>query len=365
MSRIHLFAFFLFFWALGAGAQTRANVTEEDFVSPEQERFTVCSQNLANFGSLEDIRSRQRGFSDNDFKDKQEALVKRFLIAKCDAIAVQEVLGGNLEKARAALGILVDQLRSRTNRTYEVLIGPSNDKKSHVGYIIDGRKAQVLSTLSFSRVELPKIAPDEKPRLFARGPFEVQLSIGSRHGLKPKRVILVNFHFKSKVYNSGDPTELEWETYRMEMAEAVRRVVLSRHKRSFEFGDALLLVLGDRNSNFDVASAKLLEGGLTLADFQGSAPCRLNERGVPLCQAKVAKPAVLFSVLLSDPHTKHLSGTFRFRNVYSWLDDILMPVESLPFALVDSGKEGDYSSGVVYSFPEASDHALVYVRLDL
>lgn len=367
MRTLNIVSFFLLFLAVGMPAlsQTRVNVTEGDFVSSERERFTVCSQNLANYGAIKDIRSRERGFSELDFKDKQEALIKRFLVARCDVIAVQEVLGSSLEEAKAALEMLAEQLRMRTNRVYEVMVGPSNDKKSRLGYVVDIRRAQILSTLSFSQVELPKIAPDQKPRLFTRGPLELQLSVASARGPGSKKLVLINFHFKSKVFNSGDPTGLEWETYRMEMAEALRRIAFTRHRSSFEFGDSLVVLLGDRNSNFDVASAKLLEGGLTLADFQGAAPCRLNERGAPLCQAGTAKPAQLFSVLLNDPHTKHLSGTYRFRNVYSWLDDILLPIESLNFALVDPSREGDYASGVVYSFPEASDHALVYVRLDI
>jgi hypothetical protein len=46
------------------------------------------------------------------------------------------------------------------------------------------------------------------------------------------------------------------------------------------------------------------------------------------------------------------------------LDDILMPAESLPFAWDEAATEGVFDSGVVYEESDASDHAMVYVRLN-
>jgi hypothetical protein len=72
----------------------------------------------------------------------------------------------------------------------------------------------------------------------------------------------------------------------------------------------------------------------------------------------------LFSVLTSNPATKGLPGTFTFKDEYSWLDDILLPAESLPFAWETAVSEGRYSSGVMYTPKDASDHALVWVKLN-
>jgi hypothetical protein len=49
---------------------------------------------------------------------------------------------------------------------------------------------------------------------------------------------------------------------------------------------------------------------------------------------------------------------------YSWLDDILMPQESLRFGWVRPGSEGDFASGTVSSYPEASDHSMAFVALN-
>jgi hypothetical protein len=150
----------------------------------------------------------------------------------------------------------------------------------------------------------------------------------------------------------------------MEMAEGLRRVVENRLTKSFVTGDSILMLLGDRNSNFDVASAKILEGTVSLRLFQEGSVCRLSKRGVPLCQPNSALPQKLFSVLLGDSETKNLPGTFRYKKVYSWIDDILMPAESLRFAWRTDSSEGRYESGVLYSYPEASDHAMVYTKLN-
>jgi hypothetical protein len=117
----------------------------------------------------------------------------------------------------------------------------------------------------------------------------------------------------------------------------------------------VLLVMGDRNSNYDVASAKILEGVLALESFQSEGPCRMSKRGVPLCKAGSAFPGKLFSVLTGDPQTRLLPGTFQYKNVFSWLDDILMPPPSLEHALAYADESGDYASGVEWSPTEASD----------
>jgi hypothetical protein len=233
-----------------------------------------------------------------------------------------------------------------------------------MGFLSAKERVEVLNSTSYSAVELPKLTPKQKPRLFTRSPLELQFAVSSREGGGRKTVTVVNFHFKSKRGAAGDPSGLEWETYRMEMSEALRRIVERRLKGAFASGESLLMLVGDRNSNFDVASARILEGTLTLKSFQESAPCRLSKRGAPICKAGEAHPQRLFSVLTGNPKTKSLPGTFKYRDEYSWLDDILLPAESLPFSWVDASSEGTFDAGVVYEEPEASDHAMVYVNLN-
>ncbi|MDC0357716.1 hypothetical protein OAO01_02795 [Oligoflexia bacterium] len=345
-------------------AQTRSNIIETNLDPRGKAELVVCSQNLQNYGLLNSVKRRVRKTTEDSLMAKELDLVKRFTSQACDVIAVQELLASNPEAGKRALGRLAKLLQIRTNRIFETRVSPSNDKILRLGYLVATDRADILSTLSYARIELPKLSEKQRPRLFTRGPFEMQLKVKPRDNSFVKVVTLVNMHFKSKRSTTYDPIGLEWETYRMEMAEALRRVVLNRHEHTFGSGETVLLVLGDRNSHFDAASARILEGVIRLRHFQKEGICRLSRRGVPLCQGGNALPQYLFSVLTTDQQTKLQPGTYRFNDIYSWLDDILMPAQSLPFAAANYGKEGDYSSGVVYKPMGASDHAMVWVRLN-
>lgn len=344
-------------------AETRSNVIDPTADPRGEPDVTICSQNLENFGSYEDSKVRNPGLSSDDFQQKELALARRIASKGCDIVAVQEVLGKDDDKALAALKELTSTLKRITNRVYEARVGPTLDKFSHVGFLTAVDRVEVMNHLSYAKVELPKLLANEKPRLFIRAPFEIQVSVRAPGG-PAKSISLINFHFKSRRGSSGDPAELEWETYRMAMAEAIRRIAELRHARAFSSGESMLVLLGDRNSHFDCASARILEGSLVLKQFQEGGVCRLSKRGVPLCQAGSNLPAKLFSVLTSDPQTKLLPGTEQFKEEYSWLDDILMPSESLRYAWERFDTGGDYNSGVVYTDRHASDHAMVWVKLN-
>jgi hypothetical protein len=346
-------------------AQSRTNVLYPNADPRGDPELIVCSQNLENYGSYSDVKSRNRRMDKDDFKQKEQALIKRFIARRCDVIAVQELIGKEGPTAEAALMNLATLLQKSSNRFFDHVVGPSNDKKLRVGFLIAKDRADIVDRKSFVNVELPKLSENQKQRFFSRGPLEVQLRVKPRGESFHKVVTLITFHFKSKSTKGGtDPAGLEFEPFRLEMSEALRRIINVRHADAYAGGQKILVVLGDRNSHFDAASARILEGVLTLKSFQGSAPCRLSKRGVPLCQAGTALPQRLFSVLTSDPETGVKPGTLKYQSIYSWIDDILLPVESLPFAWVGPTTTGDYDSGVDYLPAEASDHAMVWVALN-
>ena len=326
--------------------------------------LTICSQNLKLFGTYETVKSRAPNTTKGEHELKTEELVKRFVSARCDVIAMQEVMGEKEADAKAALDELAAQIRRVTNRSFISRVAPVAEGTMTLGYLIAQDRATVVSALSYAKIELPIIGEKERPRVFQRTPMELQLTVASRDGGEPRTVSIVNFHFKSKRGGASDPTGLEFETYRMEMAEALRRIVESRHQQSFASGESILVILGDRNGNFDVASARILEGSLLLANFRKDGGCRLSKRGVPLCKTGISLPQRLFSVFARNERSNQVPGTFSYQGEYSWLDDILMPAESLSYAWRSAFKEGVYDSGVVYNPKGASDHALVYVRLN-
>lgn len=326
--------------------------------------LVVCSQNLKMLGVFDSSKLKTAPTAYAEHEDRVLGLARRMADKHCDVIAVQEVMGKNEDAATAALKQLSTQLQEITNRVYTLRVAPIAEGGMTVGFLIADDRATILSTLSYAKVELPRLVQKEKPRVFPRTPLEVQLQVKSRDSEISKIVSVVNMHFKSKRGGAADPTGLEWETYRMQMSEALRRIVERRHKQAFASGESILLVVGDRNSNFDTASARVLEGILALSKFKSDGGCRLSKRGVPLCQAEASLPQRLFSVLTSNRSVASLPGTFLYKEEYSWLDDILMPAESLRYCWKTATSEGSYNSGVVYSPKNASDHAMVWAALN-
>ena len=326
--------------------------------------LTVCSQNLKLYGTFSTLKVRNPSYTRQEHAEKIAALVERFDAVDCDIIALQEVMGEKEADAKTALDELATQLGKKDNRTFSSRVAPPAEGGMTLGFLIANDRASILNAVSYAKVELPKLAEKQRPRLFLRTPMEIQISVASRNGHELKTISIVNFHFKSKRGAASDPTGLEWETYRMEMAEALRRIIDHRHKQAFASSDSLLLVMGDRNGNYDVASARILEGALVLQEFRANGACRLSKRGVPICKTGTSLPQRLFSVFARNQRVHSLPGTFSYEGEYSWLDDILMPAESLPFAWKSPYTEGEYDSGVVYAPKSASDHALVYVKLN-
>src|SRR5690606_25536237 len=71
--------------------------------------LVLCIQNLQNFGKLEAVRRRDPGVSKEDLQEKTVALVTRFLKARCDVVAVQEVLSNDVLEGNEALAELAKE----------------------------------------------------------------------------------------------------------------------------------------------------------------------------------------------------------------------------------------------------------------
>ncbi|MGI6524480.1 MAG: endonuclease/exonuclease/phosphatase family protein [Bdellovibrionota bacterium] len=328
-----------------------------------QDQIVVCSQNLENYGALFNVKKRSKKMTQSGLELKERALINRFVAAHCDIIAVQEVLAPSKREGQRALERLAKLLSLETGRHFKALVGDSNDPNLRSGYLVASDSAQIIKTNSYYKTELPKLSAGQKQRRFSRGPFEVQLRVGRQ---QQKILVLENIHFKSRSSRWGsDPAGLEFETARMEMAEALRQIVKVKYGELVRSGEVILVLLGDRNGNYDTAAAKILEGKLTLKDFKRGGACVVTKKGMPLCKEKAKAERSLYSVLINDPKEAALSGTLRYRKKYYWLDDILLPKESLKYALEKKGKKGNFKSGLVYYPENASDHALIWVELNL
>lgn len=326
--------------------------------------LTVCSQNLENFGNFQDSKARIGELSLSQYNDKNAGLVRRFIVADCDVIAVQEVLGKTEEIALAALSSLAEALTKESGRPFEARISPSGDGTIRNGFLIGLDRSEVVNLISYSKIELPKINDTQKGRIFERAPLELQILVKGKEEAESRIVTLLNFHLKSRSGAAGDPTGLQFETVRMEMAESLRRLIDLRHSDSFSDSSKILVVLGDRNTDFQMAAARILEGSLALADFRSDGPCRLSKLGVPICKTEQRRPQKLFSPLLLDPETKGVAGTYYYQESASWIDDILLPQASLRHAQTSVFNQDNYDSGTVSKPKIASDHSLVFTRLN-
>lgn len=339
-----------------AVSQTRQNL--EGLPGSRKDRqLTICSQNLKNYGEQRFDPKKILPYT-----PKENALMQRFILTGCDVIAVQEVIGIDEIDAKGSIDRLARFLKFHTGREFKTYLGDVNENLQRVGFLVATDRADVQDEITYRKVTLPKLDENQKPRLFTRAPLELQLSVKSRGDAPEKKIALINFHFKSKTNSKEDPALLQWETYRMEMAEGVRRVALQRYKSLMSQGQVVIL-LGDRNSDYTSASANILKGGLMINDFRGKGVCRLTKTGTPICQAGVQKQLDFDSVITSDPETSKLKGTFIFKKEVSFLDDILANTEALGLFRSNPDIEGNYDSGIVSEFKDASDHAMVYVRM--
>ncbi len=324
--------------------------------------ITICTQNLGLFGTFSDSEIRQPSLTKEEYKIKLNSLVERFMRARCDIIAVQEVLGEKTEAFKALL-TLRERLRKKWNRFFNIVNG-DGEYASRCAFLFAIDKVELLHSVTYQGVELPKINPQDASRSFPRAPLEVQLRTLSGIGAEKKILRLITFHFKSKRGGWKDPAQLEYETHRMVMAEALRRIILSRHNGAVRKGTSPLILLGDRNSDEFSASARILEGSIHLGNFFNGKTCRIGGGGAPLCTPMARGPQDFFSVLTSDVETRSQGGTFLYKKKPVWLDDILLPAEALHYARTRLDDSGNYDSGLLFEPKEASDHALAYVKLN-
>lgn len=329
----------------------------------QDQNFVVCSQNLENYGEIPDIQERTKNFRIGDLRAKEEALVQRFLAAKCDVIAVQEILAKDKdkikkrEKARNVLKKLAWLLSSSSKREFDIRVGKSNDEQLSLGFIFAKDKVSSVDTRSYDNIDLPKLSEGQKQRRFTRGPFEIQLQVNG------KKIVLVNFHFKSRSSRgSYDYSGLGFEPLRMEMAEGLKTQILEKYLQQAEKDKIILLMMGDRNSDYNSAAASILRGERSLNRFSKYGDCQVSKEGRPLCQDRRIDSPKYVSVLLNNSALRRVGGTFRYKRNFVWLDDIMMPAPSLKYA---GDKITQYNSGVIDHYANASDHALVWVKLQI
>ncbi len=334
-------------------------------LTPTGPEIVICSQNLQNFGA-QDNRPNFSRSSQNSKRSKgkkssagqKKFLVDRFIEGRCDVIATQEVGGESEKESLAHLNRLAKALSEQTGGTFLTYVGESRDSRIRNGFIVRESVGVVENVKSFARINLPKLQPLGPNRHFARGPLELVLVATDPATNRKRRFLIMTDHLKSKVDGYKDPTQTQFESSRMEMAQALREIVQSELKR---FGPGTVgVILGDFNSQRDSASAEILEGRLELKDFFPPRPCRVTESLRPDCGRSPARSPAFIGLFEEQSRiTNKTLGSYRYKNQLELIDEILLSATDLPLAQDAAGLRVQ----IIGTFGKGSDHKLLAAGL--
>lgn len=315
------------------------------------EGFTACTQNLENLGREKARKARGLPYSEPQFKQKTSLLVDRFVSAKCEVIAVQELLALDEKEAGNLLRILAEEIKNKTGQTFSFVTGKSNDYLLKMGILYRSDLFELSEKYSYYDYDLPKLTKYEKLRRFSRGPIRADL----RHRLSGKKLTVITFHFKSASSKHGaDPAGFNYEIDRLQMAAALNKIMT-------EIGnDRIVIAMGDRNSSEGQASAGVLSGQLEFENFIDQT-CKLGPSGAPLCNRKVVTPAEFVSVIEDDPEVESLLP--QLGKKFKLIDEVLVNAPYAKLAKLPNNNPFDYRSGIILPNKLASDHPLAWVKL--
>ena len=323
----------------------------------------LCTQNLQRFGSDRPARKGSREPS------KLDALVERFIEARCDIVAVQEVAGKNKLSAESNLKSLAARLSERSKRRFRTEIGDSRDPSIRNGFIISEQFGAPDEVISYDDEQIPSLTRRRPGGYFVRAPLGLVLTIAPvmRGGATAiegaeKKFFILNVHSKSRHGGEKDPTGTDFETLRMEYAEATRLIV--RREIARLGGETVAVVLGDHNSHERSASAEILSGTLQLSDFQAEGQCRLDDELEPDCKTASQHPPELvglFELRRDRAPTRYRGGSFRYRGKESLIDEISISPNALPLVTGESGNLRVAFNGTI---GQGSDHRLLVAEFD-
>lgn len=248
-------------------------------------------------------------------------LAKRIAKAGCHVLAAQEIAGTNKQEAQRSAEMFRAALEKITNRKWQAIVGDSRDKHISNGFFVDTAVARVTEVSSLARMVLPSLQPHGPLNYFSRGPLRLELAV---HRIE-QPVVVYGMHLKSKAHGWRDPAKLQFESWRIEMAEGLRRDAAQ--------SKGIAVILGDRNTRHDGAAAKVLSGELRIEDFI-QAKCSVNKEPDlrPNCQG-VKKRRGQFIPMLERSFVKAdlkagKVGSYKYRGRWELIDEILVSTKS-------------------------------------
>ena len=324
---------------------------------PQVNSYRICTQNLFRYGE----KIGKKNFKQRDY------LIERFLGARCDVIALQEVYGEDAKQAKRILSSLTTAIKDNSGEEFGYVVGDGFDPHIRNGYLFRYSSARIRNTRSLHNLLLPKLQPIGPNEKHLRDPLVVSLDFVLAAQPQPKKIILVlmNFHLKSKHQGYQDPSGTNFEMVRMQAAESIRNAVLAEAEELKHQQNVIVIpvMLGDRNNHEGSPTDIVMRGELVLDNFGRGGPCKLDMDEEVECSSQVIRAPVQFISLLQ--HFNQLNSgyslyTYKYRNERESIDDILI----LPSQIEYFSKRGRPQVGVYGKFFRGSDHKLVWAEIN-
>lgn len=310
------------------------------FLLCAENNFTVCTQNLYNYGEVKAVAKRTKK-SARDLDIQKKGFVKLFVKADCDVIAVQELIGNKLKEVELVLKNLTNELNQASNKNFTYQTGNSNDI-AKLGFLYSQNKFRKTFSRSYSKHLLPKINYNERNRYFSRGPLRLDLE----NITTSEKYSFYNIHFKSQSsFHLHDSSGYKFEFDRMQMAQALKDIASS--------SDSTTIILGDRNSKANSASANILFGKYDLNYFKENL-CKLSDSREARCRDSVDNSSIFYSTFYNDPDIKDKT----------LIDDIIIDRSNSFKGKFNAVSKFDFNTGMFNSKREVSDHPLLWLKLN-
>lgn len=316
----------------------------------ENPGLTICTQNLHNFGIFRQKKELKK------HREQRKYLVKRFVDAQCDIIAFQELYGNGEAEPKKNLNYLVEYLKRSSKRNFTGVPGKTNSPMIRNGFIYDENKLHFLKLDNYYRESLPKLNMLGPSRNFLRGP--VGLTVQMKNGGRKEKIKLITFHLKSKSDGWKDPAKLQYETTRMEMAEAIRTIV----ERESKPGE-IVVVLGDKNSADNETASQIFKGRHHLDDYRALGRCSVNADLLSVCSPSIKPRDQTLISLFATANTEigqDVYYSYVFRKKKDLIDDVFVGSGQEKYFRNSSGK---LQLGMIYTPKKGSDHNLLWVRM--
>ena len=320
-------------------------------LSESEMQVNICTQNIFRLGD--------KGSESEEFDFQLKYLVDRISEVGCAVVALQEV-PGNMDQSTQIVDMLSAKLEEKLNSShFDKLLGPSNDPYIRNAFIFDANRVKLMRSKSLYHDSLPRFSSRSGPTSYARGPLMAEFEVLNKN--MTKRLVLINYHLKSKSRGFKDKTGLDFEVSRLLSAAGIRERMdefMRGHKAEY-----VEVLLGDRNADYDSASAKVFSGELDMNDFRGNNSCEIVQSGQAVCDAEHYVNPVFMGTLESKNREENENFvTHSYRGRGSILDEIYISKEDFDRTLDLNGR---IRAGVVGEFSKGSDHLLTWVGVDL